>query len=364
MMFISYRKGRWLHLLTTLFVFVSLVFSVCILSGCKVQMGRKRDKEDKKNLAAPIIAVPISRGDISKYLRLNSVLLPIREVDVFAQSAGTVIELNAEEGEVVRKDQLLLTLESSDQDLTVKRAQARLEREQNNLALAQELFNKDMLPEDELRQIQLTVRDCELQLDQANLAMHRTRITAPFKGIISERFVNSGSRIDPSRPLFKLVDDSEILLEVWVNEGDLNSFKIGQVAEVKKSTRSEQGFKAELIRISPVIDPTYGKMKATFRLLERSPEMKPGQLVELFLVLETHTDVLIIPKRALVFESGIPVVYINRDSLAFRRLVYLGLETSENAEVLGGINDGELVIVDGQSTLRDSSKVKQVTSLN
>lgn len=364
-MFTLFRKGRWVQSKTTLFVFVALLLCGSILSSCKVEMGGKRGKkDDKKDLAAPITAEPISRGDISKYLRLNSVLKPIREINIFAQSAGTILDLYVEEGDIVSKDKQLLTLESSDQDLAAKRALARLEREKNNLSRAQELFNQNMLPEDEFQQIQLSVRDSELQLEQAELALHRTRITAPFKGFISERYVNSGSRIDPSRPLFKLVDDSEIQLEVWVNEADLGALQIGLIADVKKSSNSKQSYKAKLIRISPVVDPTFGKLKATFKLLDISSDLKPGQLVELYLVLETHSNVLIIPKRALVYESGIPTVYINYDNLAFRRLITLGLETGENVEVLGGIAEGELIIVDGQSTLRDSSKVKPVISIN
>jgi len=364
-MFTLYRKGRWIQSKTTLFVFVALLLCGSILSSCKVEMGKQRGKKDeKKDLAAPITAEPVSMGDISKYLRLNSVLKPIREINIFAQSAGTILELNVEEGDIVPKDKLLLTLESTDQELAAKRARTRLERERNSLSSAQELYNKNMLPEDEFKQIQLLVRDSELQLAQAELAMQRTNITAPFKGFISERFVNTGSRIDPSRPLFKLVDDSEIQLEVWVNEADLGALKIGLIADVKKNSKSDQSFQAELIRISPVVDPTYGKLKATFQLINQSSDLKPGQLVELYLVLETHSNVLIIPKRALVYESGIPIVYINYDSLAFRRLIALGLETGENVEVLAGLTVGELIIVDGQSTLRDSSKVKHVTSLN
>jgi len=329
-----------------------------------VKIGQNRNKDEKKDLAAPIITELVSRGDISRYLRLNSILKPIREVSVFAQSAGNILEIKVEEGDLVQKGQVLVILENIDQDLALKRSVARLERERNNLDRAKELFSQNMLPEDEYQQIQLAVRDCELQLNQAELAFSRTQIVAPFKGIITERFANPGSRVDPARPIFSLVDDSEIHLEVWINENELNNFQIGQLADVRKSTNSDVEYKAELIRISPIVDPTYGKMKATFKLLDRSKNIKPGQLVELFIVMETHSNVLVIPKRALVYESGIPVVYINQDSLAFRRLVHLGLETGSSAEIIGGISENELVIVDGQSTLRDSSKVKHVSSIN
>ena len=148
-----------------------------------------------------------------------------------------------------------------------------------------------------------------------------------------------------------------------MNEVDFQRLRINQIADVRLSVDSERHSRAELIRVSPVVDPNFGKMKATFRMLGNDPALMPGQLVELFLVLETHENVLLVSKRALVYESGIPVVFVAQDSFAFRRTVKLGLQTGDIAELRSGLTEGERLIVDGQTTLQDSSKIKIVTPL-
>jgi len=347
---------------TTPFFLYALILFGFLLSACNIEIGGKKNKDEETEIAAPVIILPIERGKISDYMRMSAVLEPLRQVEIFAQSAGTIVKLSIEEGAEVEKGQLLVYLDSADQRLSVERAEALLERERNNLARAKELHDRNMLSPEEYQRAQLVLRDAELSMDQAQLALDRTRITAPFSGIIAERFIDYGDQVSPSRPLFRLVDRSILQLNVWFNESDLPRLRTGQTAEVFTANNPVNPFTARLIRISPVVDPTYGKLKVTFKITNPPTSLKPGQFVELQLTLETRHDVLVIPKRSLVYEAGAPVVFVCRDTLAFRRPVEIGLETGEFAEVTNGVQDGDMIVVDGQATLRDSTVVKVVAS--
>ncbi len=346
-----------------LFCFLLIFSGLLCLSGCEIKLGGKKKKKnnDTEESLAPVVIRPSWTGDISTYLRLNGVLEADREVEVFSRTMGRIENLTVEEGDRVKSGQILARLENDEQQLALERAQAALESNQAALRRAEELFSRQMIAEDEIERLRLSVRDAELQLKQAELSLKYTIISAPFSGIIAERYVSLGDRVNVSRPLFKLVDNRILRVDGWVAQKDIAKLEIGQEASITTTASSVHNYIARLVRISPVVDPTFGKVKVTFELPGRGVKLKPGQFVELELVLETHHDVQQMVKKALVYEAGIPVVFLAKDSLAFRRRVELGLETGDLVEIISGIDPGDSVIVEGQATLRDSARIKIVT---
>ena len=324
-----------------------------------------KDKEESEPPApVPVAINVVERGDISTYLRLNSLLQANREVEIYARSVGRVIKLNVEEGDQVSQGDSLVKLEDREQKFAVERAAATVKREQVALDRLERLHSHEqkMVSDDDYEMAKLSLHQAELGLQEAELALEYTAIRAPFDGTITERLVDYGDRVDLSRPLFRLVDHRTLHIDAWVAEADVPYLTIGQSASLIPSGNSSDTLKAKLIRLSPVVDQVYGKVKATFELRNRSGNVRPGQFVELSLVLDTHRNSMIIPKRALVHEAGKPTVYLTQDTLAHRRKVTTGIETGDVIEILSGLSVGDSVIVEGQATLRDSTHIQVIRS--
>jgi len=332
-----------------------------LLIGCQVEIGKKKKKESDIPTTVPVAAQSVERGDISSFLRLNAVLAAESEVDVYSRTVGRVKSIDVEEGRTVRSGDVIARLEDDEPTLSVRKVTTARDANKSSLERIDQLFRQNMVSQDAYDQARLALDNSELLLQEAELLLTYTTIRAPISGIVSMRNISIGDRVDVSRPLFRIVDRSRLKFDVWLSESDLVKINMGDKGTVSSSITPEKQYKARLIMISPVVDPTYGKIKATFELLSPYGDLKPGQFVELLLTLETHTNVLQLPKKALIFEAGKPVVYITKDSLAFRRQVEIGLETATVAEITSGVLEGDLVIVDGHSTIRDSSKVKLLT---
>jgi membrane fusion protein (multidrug efflux system) len=224
------------------------------------------------------------------------------------------------------------------------------------------MYKNRLLSENELRQYQLIFHEDEINLTQAQITLDRSVIKAPFAGTITEREIVAGDKVNPSRPLFALVDGSSMKLDVWVNEDVARIMKVGMIGMVMPfSSISLDTVEAVLVRVNPVIDPQYGKRKATFKIKGESTMLKPGQFVDINLSLLTHSDVLIIPKRAIVHQAGSAVVFVCNDSVAVRKVVQTDLETGDDIEITHGIDLGDFIIVEGQSTLKDSTVVNVIT---
>jgi len=343
---------------------IYLILGTIIISSCQIEVGSKNKKGDEENdtILPPVIVQEVTKNDISSILKLNSTLQPAKLVKIYPQSVGMVNEILTEEGQFVRKDQVLARLDNIDQSLAVERANSKLSRAKYDLERAEEMYKNRLLSENELRQYQLIFHEDEINLTQAQITLDRSVIKAPFAGTITEREIVAGDKVNPSRPLFALVDGSSMKLDVWVNEDVARIMKVGMIGMVMPfSSISLDTVEAVLVRVNPVIDPQYGKRKATFKIKGESTMLKPGQFVDINLSLLTHSDVLIIPKRAIVHQAGSAVVFVCNDSVAVRKVVQTDLETGDDIEITHGIDLGDFIIVEGQSTLKDSTVVNVIT---
>ena len=115
-------------------------------------------------------------------------------------------------------------------------------------------------------------------------------------------------------------------------------------------------------RISPVVDAQTGTVKVTIAVDPGQENLRPGMFVNVDIVVNTHADAVLLPKRALVYAEGRPYVFVveERDgqTVGVRRAVDLGFSEDDRVEVLSGAHAGEPVIMVGQSTLRDGGQVR------
>lgn len=341
------------------FLIVLVTILAFSITSCEIKIGGKGKKDKEQDAAAPVIVKPVESGDISSFLRINSVVEPKREILIFPKTIGTISEINVEEGDRVNTGQILAKLDQDEQLLALRSAEAAFTRQKLVLEKSQELFDRQMLADDDFENVKLALKDAEIALEQAKLALDYTEIRSPFSGVIAERSVEVGDRVSSARSLFRIVDNSILLVNSWITETDLRFLKTGMNGIVTASSDPDIEFNAHLIRISPVVDPAYGKIKVTFEV-DGKRLLKPGQFVEIALILDTHKDVRLTPKKSVVYEAGEAVLFVLQDTLALRRPIKTGLETGDLVELLSGVDIGDSVIIEGQSTLRDSSIVKLI----
>ena len=190
--------------------------------------------------------------------------------------------------------------------------------------------------------------------------MTYTTVRAPFSGIVSERLIKKGNMVATHAPTFRLTDFDPLLAVMHVPERELNKLRKGQRAELRLDALYGEVFTGAIKRISPIVDPTTGTFKVTIEVRNRSRQLKPGMFGRIRIVYDTRTDVLLVPKEAILAEDDESAVYVVRDSIAYRQVVETGYSNDEHMEIISGIDAGDIIITTGQNSLRDSSKVEVI----
>lgn len=309
----------------------------------------------------PVEVTTITRGAISDYILLNSNLETEVMADVFSRIQGIVDEIKKEEGQFVRKGEILLTLEAKEYEIAEQRARVEYEQQLNNFKRLEIMHEKNLLSDEELERAKFTLENSRLIWEEAKLNLDYTNIQSPITGKIGERLAKVGERIQPTNKLFSVVNTDEVIAVVYVPERNLNRLKIGQKVVIYSENLQGEPFDGWIKRISPVVDPSSGTFKVTVGVKNRGDRLKPGMFVNLQIITDTRENTVLIPKTAVVYENEFMNVYVVRDGVAHKIRLTPGFEDNVKVESLKDIEAGEKVIVVGQAGMRDKTKVKIVS---
>lgn len=320
----------------------------------------KKAKDQKEEDLIPVETTTVQTGTISSFILLSSNLETEKMTDVYPRVQGLVDEIYVEEGEFVKKDQVLMKLEADEYALAEAKAKVENDQQQNLYERSQAMFDKQLLSKEEFEQARFQFEAKKIQWQQAKLNLDYTSITSPISGVIGERLKRQGDRIQPADKLFTVINTDEMIAVVHVPEKEIGRIVKGQQAFLTSDNLSSRRFSGWIKRVSPVVDPQSGTFKVTVGIRNEENKLCPGMFVNVHIITDTHTDVVLVPKIAIVYESEAMHVFVVRDSLAHKITLDAGYQDYEKVEVRNGIAANEPVIVVGQAGLKDKTKVKVV----
>ncbi len=325
------------------------------ISHQKSKPGRPRTQE-----GIPVEVTPVVRGDISSYLLYNATLETEEMVDIYSRISGLVEKLFVEEGDWVKKDEPLLQLEQDEYLIAEQKARYSYEKQRAEFLRFKALKEKNMISEDEFEDARLNLQQAELQWKQAKLNLDYTIVRSPIKGVVGERMVRLGDRIQPTTRLFTIADLSDKVVKVYVPQDEMLKIYKGQKAIITTDVLPEQSFEGWVKRISPIVDATSGTFKITVGVKDPGNKLRPGMFLSVRLIVDAHQHVPLIPKAALIYENERSYYFVVEGDSVRRVALKKGFEDSHKVEVLNPVDDSTLVVIVGQEGLRNGNRIRIV----
>ncbi len=322
--------------------------------------GAPKDKAKVEEIkAVPVEVTTIKPGSISAFVLTTSSIETEEAVDIYPQVTGIAVRLLTEEGQYVRKGEVLLEVDEREYKLKEEAARVNYERQKNSHERSRSMFEKNLMSASEFEVANFNLEQARIEWEQAKLTLDYCQIKAPISGFISERTVKLGDRLLTSTKVYSIVNPDLLLVRIHLTEKDALRTRVGQVAKVLSEALPEQEFHGVVNRISPVVDPASGMVKVTIRVTDRQRLLKPGMFVNVQLITDTRADAVLVPKRAVIYDDNQQFVFVVRqDSLARRIPLKAGYSDRENIEALAGVGIGDTIIVVGHNAMKDSTRVK------
>ena len=385
-------------------------------SSCKNSGGAEARLPEKAEV--PTVAVAkAAPADLSRSVKLTAEFKPFQEIDVMAKVSGYVKQIRVDVGDRVRQGELLATLEIPEMadDLarakaSVARSDAEVARANDDIARAESAHNIAHLSYQRLEEVskkrpgliaQQEIDDAhsrdlgaEAQLAAAksnhaaaiqqvdvnkadvgkvNTMHDYTRVTAPFAGVVTKRYADTGSMIQAgtasqtqAMPLIRLSENSLLRLILPVPESVVPRIRVGQQVEVNVPSLNRT-FPGKVARFSDKVQSSTRTMDTEVDVPNPSLVLIPGMYAEVNLTLDRRPGALAIPVSAV--DAGTEpnngrVMLVSPEGKVEARKVSLGLETANLVEVLSGLRDGDLVVIGSRASLQAGQQVKpKITSM-
>lgn len=332
-------------------------------------------QQEERVPSVSVKAILPKRGDIASYIPLTANVLPYLEVTVSPKISGKIEALFADEGSKVEKGMLICKLEDSDYLLQVKQLEAALEVAKTNyehneqeLNRMRELLNQGAISIQQYQQIETAYKVSSAQLTQAKAALdlareqlEKTKIYSPLSGHVSKKLVEVGEIVSPQVPLFKIVDLSNVKIEVAVPEEHITKVKHGQSVEIQLDAYPNRIFTGKITEISPTVDRIARTFQVKIIVPNQGALIKPGMFARVRIITERHKNVLLVPVSAVINRNDKEIVFVvSENGIAREREVKTGISDENYIEIISGIKSDEKVIIEGNYTLTDGAHIREI----
>ena len=348
--------------------FFRLSFLILILSALAACNNGQAtaDADDDASEEAPPIPVEVvatSRSDVFAVYSGTSSLEAEEEALVIAKVGGEVIEIHVEEGDRVKAGQLLAKLDGDRLRLEQRQARANLSKLEQDFERNKDLHEQGLVSAGTFEGLRYELAASLAAYNLASLELNYTEIKAPIDGVIAERFIKLGNTINVNASTFQITDLDPLRAELHVPERELRKLGTTQTASIVVDALPGQKFVGNVARISPIVDPETGTFKVTIEIKDEQNLLKPGMFGRFNIVYDVHAAALLVPRVSIIDDSVETAVFIVEEGIAHRKVVDTGITRLGEIEVVSGLNGDELVVVVGQTGLKDGAKVEIVGDL-
>ena len=395
--------------ISALFGLLALLTLLVCLGACSKSQVVGAGVGDEPEAATTVGVTPVIRKPMMRQLTVSSELVPFQEIDVYAKESGYVKELLVDYGSRVQKGQLMAVLEIPELEIQLQQDTAaiasaaervthaqheseRLEAQHQvvhlqsdrlsgvaktrpGLVAQQEIDDaqgKDLALEAQVEGGKSAYETAKSQLDEAKAKLDRdkvmfdyARITAPFAGIVTQRYANLGTLMQAgtssstqAMPLVRLSQDDLFRLVIPVPESYVKYIRVNDPVEVHVPSL-DKVVPGKVARFSVDVTADTRTMHTEVDVLNPSHSLMPGLYAEATLTLERKNSALVLPLQA-VNQAGdqATIFLVDPNNTLQERKIVLGLQTATDAEVLSGLNEGDRVVVSDRSALKAGMHVK------
>lgn len=343
-------------------------FTICsalllaLLVACSGEKAKESGKGSgpggDKDKPVTVTTAPLAPHDFIESLEAVGTAYARESVTLTADVTDRIKVVNFQDGQYVRKGQILVELSRAEENANLSQARARLKETESQLARIQSLVKDGYATRARLDE-QIAARDSARgEMASLEARVQDRYLRAPFSGVVGLRRISAGLMASASTPILELSDTSVIKLDFTVPETALSAVRRGQNVQAMSAAYQGEVFSGRIEAIDPRVDPVTRAVSLRALIPNGSGRLKPGMLLTVQIERARRTA-LAVAEQAIVAEGDQQFIYkVDSSGKAVEKVaVTTGVRQPGFVEITGGIPAGSMIVVDGTVKLRDGSKV-------
>ena len=316
--------------------------------------------QDAKSPAVLVEAAKVTAAPLSEQVTAIGTLLSNEAVTVSSEIPGRLKEIHFQEGQPVEQGAALFTLDDSVYRAQLDDAEAKLKLAEQTNKRTSTLFTNKYATAQSADEAASNLAVSTAATELARVQLEKTRIVAPFSGIVGLRHVSVGEYITAGQALVNLEAIDPVKADFRVPEKFLPAIRVGQTIRIKVDAFPDATFEGKVYAIDPRLDVAGRSLLVRALVPNHDQRLRPGLFARVTVLLQLKEDALSVPEAAIVPQGDSQYVFKIVDGKAKLTKVMTGTRREGRVEIVDGLAAGDQVVTAGQLKIRDGAPVSVV----
>jgi len=348
--------------LTALIVVVVMLFGR-IQSESKILEEQKKTQMRQKQPDVNVVTLELAPAPIRDRINLPGITQPWVKLDVLTEVSGKVAKKAVEEGNSVRKGDVIAVFDSRDYQNAYNSLKALYQAASATLTRLEKLHEGQLATRSQLDDARAQAENYRASMDTAELNLERCTLRAPISGLINRLYIDNGQFLNHADKVAEILQIGQIKVRVGIPESDVDAVRNLEDFNIKIDALNGKIFSAKKYFLSRTADTEARLYNLDLAVDNTGGEILPDMFARVEIVKKEVPEGLSLPLYSIITRNNETIVYVCKDNKSYSRKIVTGLQEGWRVEITQGLDAGEQVIVVGQRSVNDDQTVNVVRRL-
>jgi len=350
------------------FVLLAMIVLIFILFGTirdksdQIAINKAEEVRQEKP-PVNVVTLTLSPTTIADRINLPGYIEPWTRLQLMAKLNGTITEVVVNEGDRVKKDDILARIEDDDFRIAVDRAEAAYNLSKAEYSRDKTMYDKGVVPVATLDSAKTAMQKARADYEDAGLLLSRTTVTSPMDGIISRMDAKIGLQLSVGDPLAEILQIDRMKGVVGIPESDVSAVRRLENVELTVQALGDKIFKGKTHFLSPSPQTAARLYNLELAIQNDAGEVLDGMFVRADIIKERVDNALAVPFYSVISRNDEQYVFIEQEGMARKRKVTLGIMEKWMVQITAGLNPGDRLLVEGHRDVEDKQSINIIKTL-
>ncbi len=355
--------GALPSLFLTLLIVVMVTLFGRIQSESRILEEQKKAQLRQKQPDVNVVTLELAPAPIRDRINLPGITRPWVKLDVLTEVTAKVLKKEVEEGNSVRKGDVIAVFDSRDYQNAYNSVQASYQAARATLNRFEKLHEGQLTTRSQLDDAKAQAENYRASMDTAALNLERCTLRAPISGVINQLYIDNGQFLNHSDKVAEILQIGQIKVTVGIPESDVDAVRKLENFDVRIDALNGKIFSAKKYFLSRTADPAARLYNLDLAVDNSDGEILPDMFARVEIVKKEVPEGLSLPLYAVITRNNENIVYICKDNKSYSRKIVTGLQEGWRVEITQGLEAGEQVIVVGHRSVNDDQSVNVVRTV-
>jgi len=301
--------------------------------------------------AMPVEVAAAIRDTVVDAIAATGQIEAIQSIELRPEVSGRITDILVREGQEVGDGSPLFKVDDAELKAQVAQADAEKQLARQALERTKQLISQNASSTSDLEQAEARSRGADANYDLLKTRLDRTVVRAPFGGAVGRRLVSIGTYVSPQTSLITLQSVNPQFASFDVPERYADRLRRGQLVSFQVAALPGKNFSGEVVFVDPVVSLPGRTILIKARVPNSEHQLQAGMFIEARLATNIRPNAVVVPEDALLPMQGSTFIWAIKEGKADRRQVSVGVRTAGWAEIQGGVEAGDSVVVGGGERL-------------